>query len=358
MVAHKKSTTGGRAPGSRGPTLRNVAELAGVSLMSVSRALNGGTVSQEVGARVAQAAEQLGYVANGAAQRMRGGRTKTIGMLINMDFDPRTEIMAILDCLIREMERAGNQVLLSIARGGPTQLDELLRGFVARGVDGLFFWNAGPSEVLARYERAGIPVVAVAFRDERCAGLPLVSLDAGPTFDEVFRRVRALGHRRAIEFVGSGDPAMHELFGEVSGLQWRRFDLGFDRAHMLDFLNAWQAEPDAPTLVMADYPRAAQLLAVCEELGVRVPEDLSVISTVDAVGTPLLRTPLSSILSDYEMLGSAAAAAMLAAIDGEPIEDVLMPGGMGWIERASTGPARRSPAAAKRRTAAKRSPAS
>src|SRR5947209_4645319 len=100
-VTARKKRTGDR---SKGPTLQNIADLAGCSLMTVSRALNGVNISPENAARVKQAAEALGYIPNVAAKSMRGGRTQTIGVLINADFDPRNEIMAILDCLIRQME--------------------------------------------------------------------------------------------------------------------------------------------------------------------------------------------------------------------------------------------------------------
>lgn len=346
MVTPRKKRTGERSPS---PTLQTIADLAGCSLMSVSRALNGGNVSPATAARIKQAAEKLGYVANVSAQRMRGGRTHTIGVLMNIHFDPRTEVMVALDCLISEMENAGDQVLLSFARGTQKQIDAQLRGFIGRGVDGLFYWNAQPSKMLDHCARAGIPVVAIGYRSAECTSLPMVSFDAEQTLGEMYRRMIELGHRNAVELTSSLSPAIHEEYARPGELRWRRHDLGFDRASIFEFVSSLRTDPDPPTLVMGDYPRAVQLLDVCEELGVDVPGDLSIISIVDAVGSPLLRVPLSSMRTDYEALGLAAAQSMLAAIDGKPIEDIFVTGSLHWIERASTGPAPdKKPAATKR----------
>ncbi len=64
-------------------TIADVARLAGVSTVTVSRTLNNtGRISDETRARVIQAARDLGYVANPAARRLRGARTNLVGMVI------------------------------------------------------------------------------------------------------------------------------------------------------------------------------------------------------------------------------------------------------------------------------------
>lgn len=323
---------------SQGPTLQTVAELAGCSLMSVSRALNGVEVSPELAERIHRAAEEVGYVPNVAAQKLRGGRTKTIGVLINADFDPRTEIMLMLDSLINEMEVAGNQVLLSIARAGSDQIDAHLQAFAGRGVDGLFYWNAEPSRVLERYERSGVPVIAVSFRDEQCAQLPLVSLEAASVFEEMQRRLVRLGHRRGVELGSANAPAISEMFHAAGSLRWKPYRIGRGPTEMSDFVDWLQSTRWPPTVVMGDFPQVAELLGICEQRNISVPDDLSVVSIVDAVAAPLLRTPVSSLSADYRALGFAAAQAMIASIRGDSVGDVLVPDRMRWIERGSTGP--------------------
>ena len=317
-----------------------VAELAGCSVMSASRALNGVDISSEVAERVKQAAATLGYVPNVSARRLRGGRTRTVGLLMNVEFDPRTEVMASLDCLIHEMEQAGHQVLLSFARGDSQRITDHLEGFLSRGVDGLFFWQAEPSRLLAQYRAIGLPIVAIGSRHEQCSELPLVTFDTGPAFAEMGRRMRDLGHRDAFELTSPDRPALHEVF-DVGTLSWARYDVSSDTDDLVSLVESLRTGAERGTLVLCDYPWAIRLLQVCEELEVSVPDDLSVISFVDAIAAPMLRTPLSSLHSDYDGLGVAAAQSMLAAIEGASVADVYVPDSITWIERASTGPAPR-----------------
>ncbi|MCU1394796.1 MAG: transcriptional regulator, LacI family [Ilumatobacteraceae bacterium] len=310
--------------------------------MTVSKVLNGVHVSAELTARVRAAAETLGYVPSVAAQSVRGAPTKTIGLLMNIDFDPHGGLMAVLDSLLREMESAGNQVLLSIARDGSQQIDSHLRGFLGRRVDGVFYWNVEPSKFLDLYERAGIPVLGVAFRDPACEHIPMISVDVAATFTEMYDRLFNLGHRRGTEVTTGRSPVIHEAFGSSANLRWTSNQVGFDRASIVDFVRSIRGTRGAPTVILTDYPIAVRVLEVCDELGIEVPGDLSVVSIMDALGANMLRTPLSCVRTDYEALGHAAAQAMLAALDGIPLSDVQVRDCTLWIERSSTGPARES----------------
>lgn len=306
---------------SKRPTLRNIAELAGCSAMSVSRALNGVDISPEVAERVRRAADELGYVPNVAARRMRGGSTQTVGLLLNNEYDPRTEVMTALNGIINEMEQVGYQVLLSFARGDARRIDSHLAGYLARGVDGIFVWNVEPSQMLDRYAQADLPVVAIGHRDELCAGMPLVTFDTLPAFTSMGTRMLSLGHRDAVELTSPGRAAIHEHF-DMSPLRWRRADVGFGVEDLDRFVESVRRGEESATVVLADYPRAVQLLDLCERHAVDVPGELSVISLVDSIAAPMLRTPLSSLHSEYKELGVAAAQAMLSAMRGEDVPDV------------------------------------
>jgi LacI family transcriptional regulator, galactose operon repressor len=329
--------------GSKVPTLRAVADLAGCSMMTVSNVLNGVYVTPKYAERVRQAVDALGYVPNVAAQSVRGGRTRTIGLLVNMTFDPRNELMAVLDGLIREMEAAGIQVLLSLARGGPEQIDSHLRGFLGRRVDGVIYWNVEPSNVLELYKKAHVPVLGLAFRDPKCAKVPMVSVDAAPALAAMSQRLRGLGHRHAVELVTDRGPAMIEAFGTSVDLKWTKFRIGYDSDSMTEFVKSTLRERVRPTVVMTNYPSAVQLLEVCDDLRVNVPNDFSVVSVADAVGANMLK--LSCVRTDHEALGHETAQAMLGALEGKKLRDVLVRDCTHWVERGSVG---RAPSARRR----------
>jgi LacI family transcriptional regulator len=320
------------------PTLRLVAKAAGVSTATVSKALNGIPVSEKNLERVLAAAERLGYVPNDAARSMRGIPSMTVGMVMHLDLHPGGELMTVLHSMMAEIERLGYTVLISVTRGDPHELDTVLRRFIERRVDGLFYWNAQPSKSLALYRQLGIPVLAVGFRSPQCDDLPLITVDSAPTTRLVSRRLRALGHQVALEITTHGAP---ELLAPRSkgGVCWQRTELGFNLESVVDLVKSLRSTPDSPTVIVANYPTALQILEACEGLQIRVPEDLSVVSTLDGIGAALLRTSLSAIRTDYERLGQVASATMLRAISREPINDEIVPKSVQWVERQSTGSA-------------------
>jgi LacI family transcriptional regulator len=333
-----------RSPGTRGTpqvaTLRAVAEAAGCSTATVSKALNGLPVSAENLERVFAAAEALGYVPNSAARSIRGQPTMTIGIVMDVDVHPQLELMAVLDTMIGDLEREGYSVFVSVARGdGGDSADVLLRRFVERRIDGLFYWNPRPAKSLAWYRRAGIPVLAIGFRDKECADLPLVTVDGGPVYRQAFKRLKALGHRVVGDVADPQAAAARVVSAKASGLRYRRLELGHDRASVAAFVSSLADDANAPTAIVAPYPNALQFLSVCEEHGLGVPDRLSLVSATDSDGAALLRTPLSVIRTDYQKVGRAAADAMLAALGGATLSDVTVPDSIQWIERASIGPA-------------------
>lgn len=326
-----------RSKGRGVATLHAVAKAAGVSIATTSKALNGIQVSAENYAKIHQAAEELGYVPNEAARAMRGGKSSTIGLVVHMDMNPNTELMAVLHSQIRDFEQRGYSVLLSVVEADAS-VDVLLRKLLERRVDGVVYWNALDAPSLAGYRRAGIPVIAAGYRDEACAWMPMVNIDATGVFEQVYSRLHALGHRRVAEVSPGQSTDLHNTMAREFGLHYEYRQIGFSVDQARTFIESLRIERDAPTALFASYATAVQLLAACEELGVQIPGDLSIVSMTDSDAAPLLRTPLSALRMDYERFGHAASEAMFAAIDGEELDDIILPGLLTWIDRSSLGP--------------------
>lgn len=325
----------GRVP--RPATLQTVAALAGVSTATASKALNGLQVSAENLERVQAAAEQLGYVANSAARSMRRSQTMTIGIVLHMEMHPATELMRILHSAVEDLERAGYTVLLSLAVRGSAEVDVALRRFVERRVDGLFYWNARPSKSLDLYRQSRIPVLAVSFRDEACSDLPLITVDITDACRAAMKRVREQGHRVIAEFSGSDRPAIVRAAALEAGLECRAPEVGFEQADVDRYVASLAGAKDRPTLLVADYSSILQVLVACAANGLRIPEDVSLLSTTESAGAALLPTPLSAIDTDYAKLGHASATAMLEAINGASLQDIILDSGVRWIDRPSIG---------------------
>jgi LacI family transcriptional regulator len=319
-------------------TLRAVAAEAGCSTATVSKALNGLPVSPENLRRVFEAAEKLEYVPNLAARAMRNEKTMTVGMVVNFEGHPRSELLSTVQDLIAQMEDAGYTVIVSIARNERVDPDQLLQRFLAHRVEGLFFWNARRATSLAWYERAGIPVVAVAFRDPELTQMPLATVDAAPAFADAGRDLVRLGHRHVAEIVVDRIKPIFTMYPADPDLRWQELRMAHGDA-LRDVLSRALAGPDAPTALFAAPPISSEVLHVADELGIRIPEDLSLISYYDPEDVELFRVPLSSIRTDYDKIAAAAARTMLDALAGQPVQDAILPDSAAYVPRASTGPA-------------------
>ncbi len=316
-----------------------MAARAGVSTATVSKALNGITVSPGSLARVLAAAEELGYVPNEAARSIRGGPTMTVGIVIHFDLHPGFELMAVVDRTIRDMERNGYSVFLSVT-DGQSGVDTLLRRYAERRVDGLIFWNAEDAPSLALYRRAGVPVLAVGFRDPSWAGLPTIRVDGTEAYRNLYRKMSALGHRVIYEIdPGQGAP-IHEAQAAEAGIRWR--SLGFvHEPHEMRRLVESVTSTSTPTAILAPYPVMLEIFTVCDQLGLEIPRDLTVVASTDSAAAGLLRTPLSTIRTDWERIGEASATALLSALRGETLRDVVVPNCVEFVDRGSIGPGRR-----------------
>ncbi|WP_185993469.1 LacI family DNA-binding transcriptional regulator [Rhodococcus sp. KBS0724] len=324
-------------------TLRAVAQKAGVSIATVSKALNGLHVSAVNYARVHRAAESLGYTPNVGARGLRGARTMSIGVVINFDVHPGIELMTLIDKTVEDMERGGYGVLLATSRPGGTDVDSLLRRMFERRVDGLFYWNAQPAKSLMLYREAGIPVLAVAFRSPECSDLPLISADSRQAYTDLFSTLHDLGHRMVVDLSGEISSRGHEVGARARSIEYQRLDIGFEREDVRRLVRSIAGRPLGPTAVIAPYPTALQVLSVCDELDVVIPDELSLVSVMDSEATSLLRVPLSAMSMDYQSLGSAASQAMLDKLAGGEIRDIVLSEAVELIQRSSIGPAPRRP---------------
>lgn len=139
-------------------TVRTVADLAGVSIASASRVLNGLGGSPELSARVRAAADRVGYVPNAIARSLQAQRTGLIGIAVPDIGNP------IFIQMVRQAERvisdSGRQLLLHATRGDVAGEVELLRGLARRYVDGLILSTIKVTEAhQAILAQAAVPVV-------------------------------------------------------------------------------------------------------------------------------------------------------------------------------------------------------
>ncbi|WP_298458238.1 LacI family DNA-binding transcriptional regulator [uncultured Cellulomonas sp.] len=316
-----------RAP--RRPTIADIAERAGVSAGAVSYALNGRPgVSEETRARVIEVARQVGWTPNNAARALTGVGVATVGMVVTraasvLGVEPFfMSFIAGIEEVLAEKDFA---LLLQVAPFADKELDTYQRWWSGRRVDGVFVVDLRVNDPrVARLTELGLPAVVVG--DPKYAGsLPSVWSDDASAVWEAARHLAALGHRR-IAHVSGPEHLVHtgvrsaafrdsgrELGIEVVQL-YTDYSLEAGTAAAATLL----ADPAAPTALVFDNDlMAVAAVHVAREMGLRVPEDVSILAWDDSPLCRLTSPPLSAMSRDVAAYGASAARLLLAAIAGE-----------------------------------------
>lgn len=157
-------------------TLKEVAELAGVSRSAVSRTFtDGASVSAKTRARVEKAAADLGYAPNALASSLTTGRTKLIGLIANNFHNPL--ILEVFDLFTRGLQDRGLRPLLvnlSTAADPETSL-RMLRQY---SVDGVIVASSTlPASFAESFRSAGLPVVHAFGRQHSAPSVHVVGID-------------------------------------------------------------------------------------------------------------------------------------------------------------------------------------
>ena len=322
-------------------TLYHVAAEAGVSIATVSRALNGLPVSARSEALVRAAAARLGYVANQAARSLRSDRTMTMGLIFS-DLN-NTRGIDLVDAIGAAIEAGGYSLLIASARGDPRRYDLLMRRFLERRVDGLFCVDAhGEGESLAGYAAAGAPVVALFRAAPAFASLPLITPSFADSSAALAAHLASLGHRRVGLIAGEARTLPLAAAGEAlkaAGLAPVRV-AATAAGGMSEALKAAMTLTPRPTALIAHEPHARGLLAAAAAQRIVIPADLSLLA-IGEIGSERRqkRIGLSALIVDPSRMGRAASAAMLAWLAGsKPAERTEVQAGV-FEARATSGPA-------------------
>ncbi|WP_205328296.1 LacI family DNA-binding transcriptional regulator [Glycomyces sp. YM15] len=326
-------------------TLRDVAEVAGVSTSTASRVLNGGdlNVSEKLTARVRAVAESLGYASNQAARALRGQRTA----VVLLASDPRTASIA---AIAAGMEAAGRErgVLVSIAAAGRDAAAHrsalgVLRGLRPRAliVTSASFADVPSEQILPELERFRADGCSVVFIGEHDTPFPAVRFDDVELGRTVGRYMGGLGRRRPAILTCANHPAVESRQqGFLEGLLEQGFESGSVSVEHCE-ISRDGGRRAARRLAAAD-PRPDFVLAGNDvlaigamnefrRLGIAVPQEIAV-SGIDDI--PLARDvapPLTTVTLPFADAGRAALEMALAT---EPAQDVVLPGRL--VTRTST----------------------
>ena len=334
--------------GSRATSI-DVARLAGVSRAAVSRVFTpGASASKGMSEKVRAAAAELGYRPNALARSLITGRTRMIGILVayldNSFYADAIERLSVA------LQGRGHHVLLFMATPTVVETDRVVREILDHQVDGIVLASVTMSSSLAREcERHAIPVVHFN-REIDGVGLTSVVTDNRAGGRAVADLLSAQGHRR-IAYVAGFEGASTQRDRErgfreglaAHGMPLAARGLGnFVRAEAEEAARRMFDHADRPDAVFVcnDHMAFAVMGVLRAELGLRIPDDVSVVGFDDV---PMAAWPEYDLTTVRQRMGRLVAETVEILL--AQIEDAVLPprrvvvGGR-LIERGSTRAAR------------------
>lgn len=320
---------------SRGPTLRDVAERAGVSTATVSFVLNDTKpVAAATRAKVERALAALDYRMSPSARALRTGRHHAIGLLLPDLANPFFPLLA--QAVTESAWARGHAIVFASSRADPAEEAEALAALEERA-DGIIWIPGGiaPTRLPTR------PAVVLDRPSPGLIAYDSISADHYAGGAAVAALVQRLGHRRIGLLAGpatspSAQSRCAGFLDHAEGLEivWRQevmftLDLPESAAAVL-------ADPRIDVVVAANDVVAIGALRVLRGLGCAVPGAVSLIGFDDIPWAALTEPPLTTIRQPVAELGDRAVAALLDRIAGRdgPAQHHLLP--VEVVERGTT----------------------
>lgn len=311
--------------------MSDVARAAGVSLVTVSRALNTpDKVAGDTLAAVRSVVARLGYVPNLTAGSLASSRSRIVAAIVptvsNQVFSETIE------ALTRTLAEGGYQLLLGQSAYRGQDEEALVEVFLGRRVDGLVLTGCGQGAALrARLRRAGVPVVQTWDLREAEAGARAAVLDMAVGFSNAAAGRAAARHlvergHRAFGFIGADEERSHQRLqgfraeAAAAGLGDVPADLMRPPVHVdqaasqLAQLMARRADLDA--VFCSNDLLAAGVLFECHRRGLAVPAQLAVMGFGDLPIARAASPRLSTVRVRRAEMGERAGQMLLARLAG------------------------------------------
>lgn len=322
-------------------TLRDVAQVAGVSVGAVSRVLGNDptlVVREETRVRVLAAAEALNYRPNRLATGLRTRRAKVIALFLP---EPQNLGWAEMLAGVGEAATAADQLLaIADVRGPVVDPDVFGRYAYESRVDGVLLATGLLTDAqVAQLASRGLPIVALGSRYPGLGASVVMREEDGAAM--AVAHLAALGHER-IAFV-AGHRETDIVARREQGVTAAMRDRGLgapivvDPTDLASLLTQPSARPTA--FVTVNLTTALDALPVMATAGLTVPANVSLLTFDDHPIASHLAPPLTCIRMPMRDLGIAGVASLLAAIEGNDPGDVLVGAAPVLVERGSTGTA-------------------
>ncbi|WP_104398714.1 substrate-binding domain-containing protein [Vibrio penaeicida] len=313
-------------------TMKDIAKLAGVSTSTVSHVINKSRyVSEEISLRVNNAAKELNYYAPSAlARSLKINRTQTIGMLVTTSTNPF--FGEVVKGVERSCYQKGYNLILCNTEGDNERMKASIDTLLQRRVDGLLL-------MCSTLEGEKIDVF------ERYPDIPVVVMDWGPMLfasDKIQDNSLRGGYMAAKHLIESGHQNIGCITGPLAKHQAQMRYEGYKRAMNEEGLalnpdwiiesdfeceggyeafKKMQAKGPLPSAIfVCNDMMAMGAINAAHEMGIQIPEDVSLIGYDDIHIAKFMTPPLTTIHQPKHSLGKAAVETLLKKLEKETTE--------------------------------------
>lgn len=308
-------------------TIHDVAREAGVSIATVSRSLNGQTrVSEATRRKVIEVARALDFAPNRNARGLVTGRSGNVGVLVP---DVTNPFFAPIVAGIEHVAQGRDMGVFLADSREAVQSEESLVRRLSQQVDGVVLVASRlPDEVLVEFSRR-VPLVLV---NRVVPGLSAVAVDAHQGMADLLTEMAQLGHHTVSYLDGPEESWSGRA--KLAGLREAAGRYGVDLTVLARCAPSFAAGRDIAESVLAaehsaviafDDLIAWGLLNRVQELGVRVPEDMSIAGFDDALEEGMARPALTTVSPQGASMGAIASQILMEALGGldEPRVEML-----------------------------------
>lgn len=308
-------------------TLADVAQLAGVGTMTVSRALRTpDQVSDKLREKIEAAVQQLGYLPNLAASALASASSWTVGMVVpSLSEAGCSEMFAGLQQVLLP---AGYQIMLAESRHRPEQEEKLIETLLASNIAAAVLLSAEHSDTVRQWlNNSGIPVIEIGAR--RADPLDMnIGIDNAAAMFELTRMLIQRGYQNIGLLCASQEQWVFQQYLQgwykamlrhhmspnrvINAAEPPTFSTG--AAQLPEFLLAW---PELDALVCVSDELACGALYESQRRRIKVPDDLAIVGFGDSDVSRVCQPPLTTVAVPHRQIGVEAGRALLARLNGQ-----------------------------------------
>lgn len=305
-------------------TIKDIANIAGVSYSTVSKALNDSPlVKHETKKKIVRIAKEMGYTPNYAAQKLVLKQTKVIGLI--WPTVERAVLSTLVTKISQEIHKTPYSMILSV-----DPIQQSIETFRRFQVDGMIIFEENIDETI---DNLRIPILSYGVAKDRILHYPVIDANHEEAMYQAISHLYQLGHQR-IAYIGDlsrndalqkakingfikamhayGLPVHHDWVIDTHGLDW------YDGYTATNKLLRKTLQPTA--IVGGSYDISGGIIRAVKERNLQIPDDISIISYDNVPQMNNMEVPLTCIGVPIDELATEIVNAMIKIIENNQEE--------------------------------------